>query len=243
MPKITYFIKLTSNVVGSAALQDGLELQTVVEIPDKHDENELNFLVNRIKQDLPYFYYQHEVNAECSHITIDYTEKVVEFKIYGDNIGKQQEEMMKRSYEWSVMTMEKERAKMEFLHGEEKKKAHGILDRLLDKVKRTTEWLKELVFPKPEPKPISETKSKLKPLEVSFDDPIWKFFEEETEKIRQEQKQKEDEAARSAEEARRKQEEAEQLKELEKKVYALKDKYIDYARERRSMAERWGMER
>lgn len=237
MPKITYFIKLTSNVLGSAALQNGLELQTVVEIPDKHDEKELNFLVNRIKQDLPYFYYQHEVNAECSHITIDYTEKVAEFKIYGDNIGKQQEEMMKRSYEWSVMTMEKERAKMEFLHGEEKKKAHGILDRLLDKVKRTTEWLKELVFPKRSPKP--ERKSKLEPLEVSFDDPIWKFFEEETEKIRQEQKQ----AARTAEEARRKQEEAEQLKELEKKVYALKDKYIDYARERRSMAERRGMER
>ena len=241
MPKITYFIKLTSSVVGSAALQDGLELQAVVEIPDKHDEKEMSFLMNRIKQDLPYFYYQHEVNAECSRITIDYTEKVAEFKIYGDNIGKLQEEMMKRSYEWSVMTMEKERAKMEFLHGEEKKKAHGILDRLLDKVKRTTEWLKELVFPKPEPKP--ERKSKLEPLEVSFDDPIWKFFEEEIEKIRQEQKQKVDEAARAAEEARRKQEEAEQLKELEKKVCALKDKYIDYARERRSMAERWRIER
>ena len=241
MPKITYFIKLTSSVDGYEALQDGLELQAVAEIPDKHDENELNFLVNRIKQDLPYFYYRHEVNAECSRITIDYTEKAAEFKIYGDNIGKQQKEMMKRSYEWSVMTMEKERAKMEFLHGEEKKKAHGILDRLLDKVKRTTERLKELVFPKPEPKP--ERKSKPEPVEVSFDDPIWKFFEEETEKIRQEQKQKEDEAARAAEEARRKQEEAERLKELEKKVYALKDKYIEYARERRSMAERWEMKR
>jgi len=122
MPKITYFIKLTSNVVGSAALQDGLELQTVVEIPDKHDENELNFLVNRIKQDLPYFYYQHEVNAECSHITIDYTEKVAEFKIYGDNIGKQQEEMMKRSYEWSVMRWKKNVLRWNFYTAKKRKR-------------------------------------------------------------------------------------------------------------------------
>ena len=194
MPKITYFITLTSNMVGSAALQDGLELKTVVEIPDKHDDDELNFLMNRIKQDLPYFYYQHEVNAECKRISIDYSEKVTEFKIYGDNIGKLQEEMMRRSYEWSVMTMEKERAKLEPFDGEERKRAHGIIDGLKNIWNAAVEYVTNL-FRREKLEPAEPEKLE----EISFDTTSFEFIDREYKRIMKEKEEAEAEAERKRE--------------------------------------------
>lgn len=237
MPKITYFVTIQATADGSAGIQDGVEMKATIEIPDKYDEKECAFLIERMKQDMPYYYYKRNVNAECKKILIDTSAPVTQFKAYGDNLGPEQIKMLERSFEWTTAKMEQARARTEFLHGEEKTRIHRMLKGVIDFVKRNVERIKEFVIPKPEPMPKPEPKKRKEVELPPLESPAFDFIQEQFQMIQEARQQKEAEAAAAEAEAKRKQKEAEDARRLEQKAFELQDRYIKNAKERKAMFE------
>ncbi len=144
MPIVTYEIALSGFEGGSIGVETGLTMEAHIAIPDEYKGAELQEIIDRMKFELPYFYYKRDLNAECKNVTVE-DKAVTEFSAWGDNIGVEQVKALTRSFNWITKKMALERSKLEYLEGDARTEAHGIIDRVRTFLKQAFERITNIL--------------------------------------------------------------------------------------------------